>query len=171
MSAALSPLERVALVLVGVLFTSLLTQVLLRPFDISFVWIGELSIPLFVWIVFIGAAIASRRNEHPYVEIGYTAISRHLSSGRRRALDLLLAGGAIIFFLVFIAGLIGMSIQTWDHVPGILPGYRVGYLYLGALVGVTGCLFATVKRLIATWRRSGSDAGPTAPGADTASII
>jgi TRAP-type C4-dicarboxylate transport system permease small subunit len=121
-SDALAPrrlalLEIVALVLVGLLFTALLVQVLVRPFDLSFVWIGELSIPLFVWIVFVGAAIASRRSEHPYVEIGYTAVSRRLSPGGRKALDLLLAAMAIVFFLVFIAGLIGMTRQTWDHVP------------------------------------------------------
>lgn len=168
--AGLTLLEIAALALVGLLFTTLLVQVLLRPFDVSFVWIGELSIPLFVWIVFIGAALASRRNEHPYVEIGYTAVVGRLSRKGRQAIDLLLAGAAIVFFLVFIAGLVGMTWQTWDHVPGLLPGYRVGYLYLGALIGVLACLVATVKRLVATWRQSGADAG-SPPGGDATSII
>lgn len=163
--------EKVALVLVAVLFTTLLTQVLLRPFDISLVWIGELSIPLFIWIVFVGAAIASRRSEHPYVEIGHIAASRRLPPRGRLALDLLLALAAVAFYLVFIAGLIGMTWQTWDHVPGLLPGYRVGYLYLGALVGVIGCLIATAKRLLARWRRGVRDPAPSAPTSDAASII
>jgi TRAP-type transport system small permease protein len=164
-------LEKVALVLVGLLFATLLIQVILRPFDVSFVWIGELSIPVFVWIVFVGAAIASRRGEHPFVEIGHAALSRRLLPRGRLTLDVLLAVAAIAFFLVFIAGLIGMTWQTWNHVPGLLPGYRVGYLYLGALVGVIGCLVATVRRLIATWQRGGRDAEPPASKADAASII
>ena len=163
--------ETLALVLVGLLFATLLVQVVLRPFDLSFVWIGELSIPVFIWIVFVGAAIASRRGEHPYVEIGYSAVSRRLSRRGRLALDLLLGVTVIVFFLVFIAGLIGMTWQTWDHVPGILPGYRVGYLYLGALVGVTGCLVASVQRLLARWRNGGRNAAPSAPTGDSASII
>ncbi|MEP7361588.1 MAG: TRAP transporter small permease subunit [Chloroflexota bacterium] len=167
----LAPLEWVALGLVGLLFTALLVQVLGRPFGLSFVWIGELSIPLFVWIVFVGAAIASRRNEHPYVEIGYSAVSRRLSPRGRKALDLLLAAMAIAFFLVFIAGLIGMTRQTWDHVPGLLPGYRVGYLYLGTLVGALGCLIATIRRLRERWRQSAGDDGRGAGDSTAASII
>lgn len=166
----LAALEKVAVFLVALLFAALLVQVLLRPFDVSFVWIGELSIPLFIWIVFIGAAIASRRGEHPYVEIGYLAAARHLSARGRRYLDAILAVAAIAFYAVFIAGLVGMTVQTWDHVPGLLPGYRVGYLYLGALVGVLGCLVATLARLVAWWRAS-SDAGPTGRQGDSGSII
>lgn len=163
--------EILALVLVGVLFTTLLMQVVLRPFDLSFVWIGELSIPVFIWIVFVGAAIASRRGEHPYVEIGYVAISRRLSPRGCLVLDLLLGIAAIGFFLIFIAGLLGMTWQTWDHMPGLLPGYRVGYLYLGALVGVTGCLVASVQRVLSRWRRGVRDTAPPAPTGDSASII
>ncbi len=167
----LALLEMVALGLVGLLFTALLVQVFARPFGLSFVWIGELSIPLFVWIVFVGAAIASRRSEHPYVEIGYTAVSQLLSPGGRKALDVLLAAMAIAFFLVFIAGLIGMTRQTWDHVPGLLPGYRVGYLYLGALVGALGCLVATIRRLLEKWQQGARDAGSPGAGDNTPSII
>ncbi|MEO5702047.1 MAG: TRAP transporter small permease [Casimicrobiaceae bacterium] len=163
-------LEKVAVFLIGLLFVALLVQVLLRPFAVSFVWIGELSIPLFIWIVFIGAAIASRRGEHPYVEIGYLAVSRRLSPDGRRSLDAMLAFAALVFYAVVIAGLVGMTVQTWDHVPGLLPGYRVGYLYLGALVGVTGCMVATFGRLVAQWRR-GADPGPPDPHGDSASII
>jgi TRAP-type C4-dicarboxylate transport system permease small subunit len=163
-------LEKVALLLVGLLFTTLLVQVILRPFDIALVWIGELSIPLFIWIVFVGAAIASRRSEHPYVEIGHIAVSARLSPRGRLALDVLLAAAAIIFYLVFIAGLVGMTMQTWDHMPGILPGYRVGFLYLGALVGVVGCLAATIVRLRTTWRGGGRNPDDPA-GSESASII
>ena len=167
----LALLEVVALVLVGLLFVSLLVQVLVRPFDISFVWIGELSIPLFVWSVFVGAALASRRSEHPYVEIGYTALSQRLAPQGRKALDVVLAAMAIAFFVVFIAGLVGMTWQTWDHVPGLLAGYRVGYLYLGALVGVFGCLAGTVTRLRERWREGGRDGVSPTAGTDANSII
>ena len=164
-------MEKAAVLLFAVLFCTLLVQVLLRPFDIAVVWIGELGIPVFVWIVFIGAAIASRRREHPFVEIGYLAASRRLSPRGRLFLDLVLGLAAILFYAVFIAGLVAMTVQTWDHVPGILPGYRVGFLYLGALVGVAGCLIATAAHLATTWRMRGQ--APDAPrnGGDASSII
>ncbi len=164
-------LEKVAVLLFAVLFCTLLIQVLLRPFDIALVWIGELGIPVFVWIVFVGAAIASRKREHPFVEIGYLAASRRLSPRGRLSLDLALGGAAIVFYAIFIAGLIAMTVQTWDHIPGILPGYRVGFLYLGALVGVAGCLVATVAHLTATWRAGGRAPHASPAGGDASSII
>ena len=104
------------------------------------------------------------------MEIGYIALSRRLPPRGRLALDVLLNVLAIAFFLVLIAGLVGMTRQTWDHIPGLLPGYRVGYLYLGALVGAIGCLFATFGRLLARWRRGTRDAAASSMG-DAASII
>lgn len=164
-------LEKAAVLLVAVLFSTLLVQVLLRPFDIALVWIGELGIPVFVWIVFVGAAIASRKREHPCVEIGYLAVTRRLSARGRLSLDVVLGLAAIVFYAVFIAGLIGMTVQTWDHIPGILPGYRVGFLYLGALFGVAGCLLATVVRLVASWRTGGHAPAASQSGGDAPSII
>ena len=55
--------------------------------------------------------------------------------------------------------------------PPLLPGYRVGYLYLGALVGAIGCLFATFRRLLARWQRGTREAAAPAPMGDATSII
>ncbi len=142
----------VALVLMTILFVTLMTQVVLRFFSLALPWTDTLAVPVFVWLVFVGAAIACRRNEHPFVEIGYMQAERHLSARRMRQFDALLIGVSLVFLVVLLYGLAQMTRQTWYQTTGLLAGFRLGYLYLGALLGVLACIAGLARRLCRLWR-------------------
>ena len=148
----LGPLGVVALVLMSILFVTLLAQVVLRFFSFSLPWTDTLSVPVFIWLVFVGAAIACRRNEHPFVEIGYMQAERRLSVRRMRQLDALLVSVSLIFLAVLLYGLAQMTRQTWYQTTGLLAGFRLGYVYLGVSFGVLACIAGLVARLRRLWR-------------------
>ncbi len=145
-------LEIVALVLMSTLFVALMAQVVLRFFSLSLPWTDTLSVPVFIWLVFVGAAIACRRNEHPFVEIGYMQAERRLSPRRMRQLDALLVGASLVFLVVLLYGLAQMTRQTWNQTTGLLAGFRLGYVYLGVSCGVLACIAGLGRRLRRLWR-------------------
>jgi TRAP-type C4-dicarboxylate transport system permease small subunit len=131
--------------LVGALFAILLLQVLLRYLGVGLVWVEELSIALFIWLVFLGAALAFRRGEHPIVELGFQALSRHAPAAMR-GIRLVLAGLICLVLLVLAVGLAAMARQTWQLSSGLVPGFRVGFLYLGVLVAVLLAIWGALSR-------------------------
>jgi TRAP-type transport system small permease protein len=139
------------------LFGILLLQVVLRHVGIGFVWVEELSIAFFIWLVFLGAAIAFRRGEHPIVELGAQALERRLSPPGMRRVRRMLAGLVVAVLAVLAVGLVAMTRQTWTLASGLVPGFRVGFLYLGVLVGVLLSLVAVVRRARVTPDGRGSD--------------
>ena len=144
--AALGATEWLVVALTGTLFSILLLQVLLRYVGIGLVWVEELSIALFVWLVFLGAALAFRRGEHPIVQLGAEALKRRLSPAGMRRLHVVLAGLLVVVLGVLAVGLAAMAWQTRQLASGLVPGVRVAFLYLGVLVGVLLSLVAVINR-------------------------
>lgn len=158
-------LESAALGIVTVLFVILLGQVVLRYLGVTFVWVEEVSIALFIWLVFLGAALAFRRGEHPIVELGYQALRQKLSRPGTAAVDLLLAACTLAFLVVLGIGLAAMTRQTWNLASGLVPGFRVGFVYLGVLGCCLASLWAVLRRTRAILREG------SAQGASGSSII
>jgi TRAP-type C4-dicarboxylate transport system permease small subunit len=129
-----------------------MTQVVLRFLSLALPWTDSLAMPVFIWLVFVGAAIACRRNEHPFVEIGYMAAEQRLSPRRMLELDAGLVVVGLIFLVILTYGLVQMTRQTWFQTTGLLQGFRLGYVYLGALLGVLACIGGLCARLRLLWR-------------------
>jgi gluconokinase len=154
--AGLGFAEWVTVALTGGLFAILFFQVLLRYVGVGFVWVEELSIAMFVWLVFLGAALAFRRGEHPIVELGAQALERRLSPVGLRRIHTLLAGLLVAVLGVLAVGLVAMAWQTRHLASGLVPGFRVAFLYLGVLGGILISLVAVVRRAQSVTTRGGA---------------
>ena len=154
--AGLGVTEWVVVALTGALFTILFLQVVLRYVGIGFVWVEELSIAMFIWLVFLGAALAFRRGEHPIVEFGAQALGRRLSPVGMRRIHMLLTGLLAVVLGVLAIGLVAMAWQTRQLASGLVPGFRVAFLYLGVLGGVLVSLVAVLGRARTLNRRHGA---------------
>ena len=101
---ALDALELVLMVLCGILLFSFCTTVtfdiITRTIGAPWLWLQEVTSTLFIYAIFIGAAVATRRNDHLYL----TAIAEALD-GRARLVVLGVAISFIYFgYLNFLRG-------------------------------------------------------------------
>src|SRR5438874_10921224 len=84
---SLDHLEAVTMVLCGVCLagfsTSVLCDVLTRTLGSPWLWLQEVTSTFFVYGIFIGAAAATRRNDHLYL----SAITESMTGVRRLAVE------------------------------------------------------------------------------------
>lgn len=147
MPSRLKALEIIAIGLLTVLFGILLLQIILRYVGSPFIWVEEFSISLFIWLIFLGVAIAFRRGDHLLVDLLYPRLQKHLSTSKLRQLRIFLHILMLLFFLVFCIGLCIMTVQTWPMFAGSVSGFRVGYIYLGVLLAAVASLKELVQRI------------------------
>lgn len=97
---ALDPLEGVLMALCGaLLFGFSLTvacDILTRLLGAPWLWLQEVTSTLFVYAIFLGAAVATRRNDHLYL----TAFAESLTGPRRTAAELVIR--AIVLGVAFV---------------------------------------------------------------------
>jgi TRAP-type C4-dicarboxylate transport system permease small subunit len=88
--AALDRLELVLMVICGVLCfgfsLSVTADIVTRTIGYPWLWLQEVTSTLFIYAIFIGAAVATRRNDHLYL----TAISESLHGRARLAVEILI---------------------------------------------------------------------------------
>jgi len=138
------------LLLVGSLFVAAIVlitfcQVVLRfGFNNPQTWAEEVARYLFVWIVFLGSAIAFSRDSH----IRLDAIVNLMPNGPRRVVDLLRrlveagAVGVLLYTGIVVAYQNRNSVfYTMPHVPQVL-------FYLAVPVGSALMLFYIVRNLV-----------------------
>jgi TRAP-type C4-dicarboxylate transport system permease small subunit len=86
----LDPLELVLMVLCGLLCfgfsLSVTADIVTRTVGHPWLWLQEVTSTLFIYAIFIGAAVATRRNDHLYL----TAISEALSGNSRLVVEIAL---------------------------------------------------------------------------------
>src|SRR6202140_3807969 len=87
---ALDPLELALMILCGVtLFgfsVSVACDIVTRTIGHPWLWLQEVTSTLFIYAIFIGAAVATRRNDHLYL----TAISDALHGTPRQIVDIII---------------------------------------------------------------------------------
>src|SRR5499425_1922774 len=80
---ALDPLEAVLMMLCGVLLfgfcTTVIFDIVTREIGHPWLWLQEVTSTFFIYAIFVGAAVATRRNDHLYL----TAVAEALH-GRKR---------------------------------------------------------------------------------------
>src|SRR5215831_18953322 len=101
---ALDPLEMLSMIICGVtLFgfsLSVCCDIVTRILGSPWLWLQEVTSTLFVYGIFIGAAVATRRNDHLYL----TAFAESMHGGARLAAEVMIrlvvlgVAGCLIYF-------------------------------------------------------------------------
>ena len=169
---ALDPLEIALMILCGVLLfgfsTTVMFDIVTREIGHPWLWLQEVTQTFFIYGIFIGAAVATRRNDHLYL----TAVSEALH-GRNR-----LAAEVLIRLVV-----LGVAVcLVWFGYRNFLRGFSsfrmpsmtpIASLY--AAIPLSGILIAlfTIEQLVNGCRRgfdhpepASADAAIAAAGAD-----
>jgi len=148
---ALDPLELALMVLCGVLLfafsTTVVCDVVTREIGRPWLWLQEVTQTFFIYAIFIGASVATRRNDHLYL----TAVSEALHGTPRLIAETLIrlivlgVAGCLIWFgyLNFLRGFSSF------RMPSMTP---IASLY--AAIPIAGVLIAlfTVEQLVNGWR-------------------
>ena len=156
---ALDVLERIAMVLCGICLagfsTSVFLDVLTRILGSPWLWLQEVTSTFFVYGVFIGAAAATRRNDHLYLSAiteTLTGTSRLLAETFNRLVVLAVALCMVWFgWINFLQGFGSF------RMPSMTP---IASLYAAIpLSGVFIALF-TIEQLVNGWRHGFESAEP-----------
>ncbi len=153
---ALDGLERILMILCGVSIlgfsSSVLFDILTREIGHPWLWLQEVTSTFFTYGVFIGAAVATRRNDHLYL----TAIADALEGRARLVVEVfnrvvvLVVGLCMVYFgyLNFLSGF------TSFRMPSMTP---IASLY--AVIPVSGLLVVifTLEQLVNGWRHGFED--------------
>ena len=97
--AAEKALDTLTVVLFCLMFGTIIVQIVLRyVFNAPLVWTDEAASYLFVWVAFLGWAMATRKRVH----IGISVIVDKLPPGWRRALHAFWCLGTLAFALILL---------------------------------------------------------------------
>jgi TRAP-type C4-dicarboxylate transport system permease small subunit len=87
---ALDPLELVLMILCGVLLlgfsTTVLFDIITREIGHPWLWLQEVTSTFFIYAIFVGASVATRRNDHLYL----TAVAEALHGRKRVAAEVVI---------------------------------------------------------------------------------
>jgi TRAP-type C4-dicarboxylate transport system permease small subunit len=166
---ALDPLEAVLMVLCGILLagfcTTVICDIITREIGRPWLWLQEVTSTFFIYAIFAGTAVASRRNDHLYL----TAIADTLVGTPRMVVEvatrLVVLGVALCFiyfgYLNFLRGFSSF------RMPSMTP---IASLY--AAIPICGALIAlfTIEQLINGLRNGFEHDEPAEPPPHVVSI-
>jgi TRAP-type C4-dicarboxylate transport system permease small subunit len=149
--AALDWLEVTLMVMCGltlfVFSTSVMFDIITRLIGRPWLWLQEVTSTFFVYGIFIGAAVATRRNDHLYL----TALSESLHGSTRQVVDtiirvVVLSVALCMVYFGYINFLRGFGSF---RMPSLTP---IASLY--AAIPLSGVLIAlfTIEQLVNGWR-------------------
>src|SRR5262249_9037850 len=163
---ALDPLEIALMILCGVLLfgfsTTVVFDIVTREIGRPWLWLQEVTSTFFIYAIFIGAAVATRRNDHLYL----TAVAEALHGKKRLVAEVIirlvvLGVACCLIYFGFLNFLRGFSSF---RMPSMTP---IASLY--AAIPISGALIAlfAIEQLV-NGCRTGFD--PPEPPADEPSI-
>lgn len=154
-----------SVVLLAALVIILLAGIILREFfSTPLVWSIEVSLTIFVWIVFVGAGMAMAEDAH----IRLTLLVEKLPASVRGGIELLVSYGG----LVLLAALFWSSIEiTWAFRNNSFTSIQVStaWTWAAAPVGLGFMILAWLQTRPWTWRSSTDIARRTDPAASIVS--
>jgi TRAP-type transport system small permease protein len=139
--------ELVLWVLVALTIVVTFIQVVFRyGLDSSLSWSEELARYLFVWVIFLGTSVATRRRRHIFVEVFVVL----LPDARRVWIDSLGVIVCIIFFTIFAYVSWLLTLNAWQQYSTALD-IRIAWVYaaapLGAGLSILHLLVGLLQRL------------------------
>jgi TRAP-type C4-dicarboxylate transport system permease small subunit len=148
---ALDRLEQYLMVVCGVTLlgfsTSVVCDIVTRTIGHPWLWLQEVTSTFFVYGIFIGAAVATRRNDHLYL----TAVSESLHGGARLAVETVirLVVIAVALWMIYFGYINFLRGFGSFRMPSMTP---IASLYAAIpLAGVLIALFA-LEQLVNGWR-------------------
>src|SRR5215468_8692772 len=148
---ALDRLEQCLMVICGVtLFgfsSSVVCDIVTRTIGYPWLWLQEVTSTFFIYGIFVGAAVATRRNDHLYL----TAVSESLHGGARLAVETVirLVVIAVALWMIYFGYINFLRGFGSFRMPSMTP---IASLYAAIpLSGVLIALFA-VEQLVNGWR-------------------
>jgi len=155
----LDVLEAVTMVLCGICLagfsTSVFFDVLTRTLGAPWLWLQEVTSTFFVYGIFIGAAAATRRNDHLYL----SAITETMTGATRLAVETFnrLVVLAVAFCMVWFGYINFRQGFGSFRMPSMTP---IASLY--AAIPISGALIAlfTVEQVVNGWRHGFESAEP-----------
>jgi len=171
---ALDGLERVLMVLCGVTLAgfslSVCADIVTRIAGRPWLWLQEVTSTLFIYGIFIGFAVATRRNDHLYL----TAVAESLHGASRRLAELLIR--AIVLAVALCMVYFGYRTFLRGFGSFRLPSNTpIASLY--AAIPLSGALIAlfTVEQIVNGWRNGFEHADPepdeAVPAFDPAELV
>jgi TRAP-type C4-dicarboxylate transport system permease small subunit len=148
---ALDPLETVLMVLCGLLLfgfcTTVIFDIVTREIGRPWLWLQEVTSTFFIYAIFTGTAVATRRNDHLYL----TAVADTLTGRARAVVEIgtrivVLAVALCFIYFGYLNFLRGFSSF---RMPSMTP---IASLY--AAIPICGVLVAlfTIEQLVNGWR-------------------
>ncbi len=131
--------------IIAILFSLMIlitfTQVIFRyVFNSAFAWAGELTIFLFIWVIFLGSVIALSKGMH----IGVDIFSSLLSKKKQKILLFFTNTLIIVFCFLVIVGAAPLIVDNFTQRSPAL-GIRITYIYLAIPVSMIGMIWITLK--------------------------
>ncbi len=120
-------------------------------------WTEEMATLLFAWLVFVGASLALKRNEHFAVDV----VVEHLPDRVRRVVHAVVLLLVLAFCLLLIGYGVRLAGNAWNVRTAILEIPRT-WLYAAVPVGGALMLLRTVEAMIRWWRPEQSGERPEA---------
>jgi len=148
---ALDPLEAALMILCGVcifMFTAtVLLDVVTRTLGAPWLWLQQVTTAFFAWGVFIGMAVATRRNDHFYL----TEITKRMTGAPRNTIE-------TVNRLIVLGVAVALVWFGWQNALLDLGSFRMPSLIpltvYTAIVPASGVLIGlfTVEQLVNGWK-------------------
>lgn len=102
-------------------------------FNFSFTWIEEITQYIMLWMVFIGAVLCVKKNEHVTVDVIYSIIPK----GYKKALSagLYIVSACFLCWFAYVALTLVLSVKTNYQVSVSMTWLPIYLVYLSAPVG------------------------------------
>ena len=144
-------LEALLMILCGVsifMFTlTVLCDVITRSIGAPWLWLQQVTTAFFAWGVFLGMAVATRRNDHFYL----TEITKRMTGAPRSAIEI--TNRVIVFIVAVLIVWCGTQNALLDlgsyRMPSLIP--LTVYTAVVPAAGVLIALF-TIEQLINGWK-------------------
>src|SRR5216684_1942896 len=156
---AFDRLELILMMLCGLLCfgfsLSVMSDIVTRTIGHPWLWLQEVTSTLFIYAIFIGAAVATRRNDHLYL----TAVSEALHGTPRIVAEVVirLVVLGVAFCLIYFGYKNFLRGFSSFRMPSLTP---IASLY--AAIPIAGALIAlfTIEQLVNGWRHGFESAEP-----------
>lgn len=145
--------ELVTWILVALTIAVTLIQVIFRyGLESSLSWSEESARYMFVWIIFIGTSVATRRRQHIFVEVMVAQFPERWRAG----VELLSILASLCFFIVlgYVSWL--LMLNAWQQYSTALD-IRIAYVYAAAPIGAA---LSVLHLIVGLWRHLTGNAEP-----------